>query len=163
MFPPGCQPKPYNPDRSRHRCQPPSLADTCSQPLPSFRMACPPTHATPVRLASGLPSAGSRTASSDGPGLPVRRASACSVSASTRSQNRLKPGCRCFGHRYCSQLNGVVLLAIELWTGLGAAGIGFAFGPLAVWICAPTGVLTSNAKRNRLLRISMSTPLVPGS
>lgn len=28
-----------------HRCQPPFGDMTCSQPLASFRIACPPTHA----------------------------------------------------------------------------------------------------------------------
>jgi len=106
---------------------------------------------------------GSGTTSSDGPGRPARRASVRNVFASMRSQNAFMSGPGCLGQRYCSQLNGVVVLRIELCAGARTLGVGFGFGPVAVCICAAAGAIASSTTSSHLFRISMSTPLVPGS
>lgn len=71
---------------SRQRCHPPAGAETCSQPFRSFRNAWPPMQANPERLAASLPSDGSDTTLSDGPGRPARRASFWRALASRPSQ-----------------------------------------------------------------------------
>jgi len=78
--------------RSRQRCQPPDEDDTCSHPLGSLRIACPPTHDMPDLRAASDPRAGRLITSTDGPGLPARLASFINVRDSARSQNDFMPG-----------------------------------------------------------------------